>query len=662
MDAFWYYSRQMFKYKGRFFVGMVCAIISSVAFGGGLALVLPILRVLFKENAGTFREYVEGLNENSWVGVLIPDGVVELMPTSAMGGLYTLVGLLICTTVIGGYTRYIHAYYSMTVSILTVADIRTRIFARMMKLPLLTIIREPVSDKVSRIMRDSNQLGRGMTALVSKTLAQVLRGFTALIVAFLANWLVALLALLLVPVLALSTRWFGKQVRRTSKKSLAQNAKLIGTTTQSLHGIRVVKVHTAERVETGRLRRVNKDIINAEFPLRNWKAMGAPTIESLAMIGFSGLIVYAGSQILDGRFEAATVAQSLIALGMALTTMKPLIYLWNELNEAAAAADRLREMEDLQSEETRESRAIRKPSLPTFARELVFDNVSFQYPTAEQPAVDGVSLTVPKGKTYAFVGPNGCGKTTLLSLIPRLFDPTAGRITIDGRDVREVSLRSLRNQIGVVTQDTVMFIDTIAQNIAYGSLGATREAIEEAARRAYADGFIQKKPQGYNTMVGERGGTLSGGERQRLAIARVILRDPEIIILDEATSMIDADSEALIAEALDEFCHGRTSLVIAHRLSTVVNADQIVVMDSGRVLDVGTHTELLARCALYQQLCRTQLLSSDTDSDNGGSDDDAAVGGASDGPGGVATAGTVPLGTGGGSGSKPAQTEPAATS
>tara|TARA_R110002095_G_scaffold42444_1_gene38761 strand:- start:164 stop:934 length:771 start_codon:yes stop_codon:yes gene_type:complete len=251
------------------------------------------------------------------------------------------------------------------------------------------------------------------------------------------------------------------------------------------------------------------------------------------------------------------------------------------------------------------------PKLPRHSESLVFNNVSFLYPGGSSRAVANVSLKINAGETVAFVGPNGCGKTTLLSLVPRLFDPNEGQVLVDGIDITRVRVRSLRRQIGVVTQEVVLFKGTIRDNIAYGNTSATDEQIRQAAERARATQFINQLDDGFDTHVGEQGLTLSGGQRQRIAIARAILRDPAILILDEATSMVDAASERLIGEVLATFCTNRTTLIVAHRLSTVLGADRIVVMDNGSIVATGTHDELLESCKLYQSLAQHQLISND---------------------------------------------------
>jgi len=336
------------------------------------------------------------------------------------------------------------------------------------------------------------------------------------------------------------------------------------------------------------------------------RALASPLVEVLALFALGMLSLIASKAIIDGKVEVEVFIATLIALGAAGASLKPLTGLINEIQASSAAAQRLAELLESEPETGHNTRL---PKLARHAESVEFDRVRFTYPGANHAALRDVSLRVRHGERVAIVGPNGCGKTTLLALVPRLFDPDpgehgapGGRVMIDGCDIRDYSVRSLRRQIGVVTQETIIFHGTIAGNIAYGAEGATPDRVEAAARKARAHEFISRLPQGYNTVVGEQGLTLSGGQRQRIAIARAILRDPAILILDEATSMIDGESEARIAEAIGEFSIERTCLLVAHRPSTLRSADRIVVMEEGKVVDQGTHEELIGRSGVYRQL------------------------------------------------------------
>ncbi len=586
-------------------------------------MTMAVFKIVFGEDKITLSQYATTINDGDY-GKYLPDQLVAMIPTDYMSGvvilILMLIGLMICNSVL----RVAHNYLAAVVCIRAGRDIRIGLFQQLVTLPMLTLVDEPVTERVGRVMRDTHQLMKGYMNLLGRSMGDLLSGIGALTAAIIAEPMVSIVALALAPILGLYYWRHGKLVRRSGRRVLQQWSKLLGAIVESLQGIRVVKVHHAERFEIHRFRKANQKYVKAEYPLRWRKSIASPTIQIIIMIGFAVVAYVAATRLHAGTAKSENVLAALLSLSLVAARFKPLTMVFSEVAEASAAGERLVEILELQPEQ---EPGNGHQDLPRLEKEIRLQNVTFKYPSADSPILEGINLKIPRGQTFAFVGPNGCGKTTLLSLVPRLFDPTAGKITIDGYDLSEVSLASLRKQVAVVTQETVLFQDTIAANIAYGldlarDLGPdvdpeTRNRIKEAARHAHAHDFITKKPEGYLTDVGERGLTLSGGERQRVAIARAILRDPAILILDEATSMIDAETESQITEALAEFCKGRTSLVIAHRLSTVVDADQIVVMNHGGIEDQGTHAELMQRCPLYQQLCRTQLVTEEGGLANG---------------------------------------------
>ncbi|MFI4896446.1 MAG: ABC transporter ATP-binding protein, partial [Phycisphaerales bacterium JB059] len=426
-----------------------------------------------------------------------------------------------------------------------------------------------------------------------------------LLAALILNWPLTLAALILAPLLVTVIRKLGKRIRRAARGALESQAGLLHASTEAMQGLRVVKVHTAERYEQGRFHKINKEYLRQQLRVRTARAITSPLVEVLSILAVGALTLGAVWLILEGRLEKSEFLLTLAALAFAGGSLKPLTGLVNDIQQSGAAADRLAQLLASQPEP---GHGARLPKLPRHAESIELRDIRFTYPGADAPALDHVSIRVDRGQTVAVVGPNGSGKTTLLALVPRLFDPDSGSVLIDGRDVRDYAVRSLRRQIGVVTQETVLFRASIRDNIAYGATDVSEQRILEAARQAHADEFIQNLPDGYDTICGEQGLTLSGGQRQRIAIARAILRDPAILILDEATSMIDAESEAKITTAIAEFARGRTSLVVAHRLSTVLGADRIVVMDHGRLIDQGSHDELMQRCEIYSQIARRQLI------------------------------------------------------
>ena len=593
--------------RGHLMLGAFCALISAGGVGAGIIAMRPILDILLEPgNTGLQGIGQKYIDNDEFFGLIQPQWV-ESLPANSFDSIVLIMVSLAVLSIVGSIANFMHQYLSLTVVHTTIARIRRNAFRQVLELPLKTIVSEGPTDAISRIVNDTEALSAGFVAMLSKAVAHITKGFIALCAAFYINWRLALVALFVMPILATVIRRLGKRIRKASGKALSSRADLYRASTEALQGLRVVKVHTTERYEAGRFSRINKEVLRQQLKVRTVRALSGPIAELVSMFALGGLTIVAAKLILDGTLDKSEFMTVLVALAIAGASIKPMSGLVNDIQQSGAAGDRLDRLLDSEPEPGHSSQL---PKLARHHDSIHFDDVSVIYPGATKPAISGVTLTVKQGETVAFVGPNGCGKTTLLSLIPRLFDPDEGRLLIDGTDISRVRVRSVRQQIGVVTQEVVLFKGTIAQNIAYGNRHSSREEIENAARDARATEFIEQLSDGFDTQIGEQGLTMSGGQRQRLAIARAILRDPAILILDEATSMIDAHSEKLIGEVLDSFCKNRTSLIVAHRLSTVLGADRIVVLDDGKVVGQGSHEELMETCPVYLSLAKHQLIES----------------------------------------------------
>ncbi|MEZ6317258.1 MAG: ABC transporter ATP-binding protein [Phycisphaerales bacterium] len=582
----------------------MCAIVSAGGLGAGLVALAPVVKSVLEGGEGKgLPQLAADLDRQ--VGGAIPDGWVQALPqTGPFEAIVWVVIGLALLTVLGAGANFAHQYLSLSIVFSTVADIREALFERVAHLPLGRIVSQGAADPVSRVINDTEALAQGFTALLSKAVAQITKGIAALVASFVIDWRLTFAAMLVAPALAVVIRKLGKRIRRAARSALKGRAGLYRAAGEAIGGMRVVKVHGTEDHETRRFNEISRDVLGQQLRVRTARALASPVVELLTMFVLGGLALVAVKLILDGYLTVDRFVLTFTALGVAGASLKPVTGLLNDVQQSGAAADRITQLLEAEIEPGHGALA----PLARHRASIAFEEVAVTYPGAERASIDGVSLEIEFGQTVAFVGPNGSGKTTLLSLVPRLFDPNGGRVLVDGTDITTVDVTSLRAQIGVVTQETVLFARPLRENIAYGLEGVSDERIMEAVRRARAEEIVEGLPEGLGTVLGEQGLTLSGGQRQRLAIARAILRDPAILILDEATSMIDAHSEALIAEAIAEFSAGRTSLVVAHRLSTVVNADSIVVLDAGRVVDRGTHDELLGRCEVYRKLAQRQLV------------------------------------------------------
>ncbi len=599
MSAFWHFARRLLEWRGQLTIAMVAAMLSAGGFFAGLLALIPILRFMLNRKE-TLGEWVT--QEAPWV----PHSIVERLPASTFDGVVMIFVVLIVVSIFGAIANFVHQYLAYSLCVRVVAGIRHDTFANVVSLPLGSVQQRGSAEFISRITRDCFELQRGLTALTGKTIAQITRGLAALGAAVYTDWRITLVALVAAPAIAIPLRKLGKRIRRGVRGSLKAQEDLLRVSNESIQGLRAIKTSTAESAAIQRFDTANLTVLKQEMRVRVAQALSSPLMELISIAAVSVLALVAARQIIDGKLEMDTFIVAMGSLAAAGGSFRPLTGLANDIYASGAPAQRLQEILHIEREDARE-RA--KPALPRHSRSISFEDVTFAYPGASTPAVEGISFEVRHGERVAIVGPNGCGKTTLLSLLPRLYAPTIGIIRVDGQDIAATSLASLRDQIGVVTQDAVMLRGTIEENIRFGNQSATVQQVHAAAQRAHALQFIERMPNGMQSEVQEGGTSLSGGQRQRLAIARAILRDPAILILDEATSQVDSESEEQINLAIKEFSQGRTVLIIAHRLSTMLAADRILVMDGGRIVAAGNHADLQSSAPVYQRLVRAQVMS-----------------------------------------------------
>ena len=517
--------------------------------------------------------------------------------------LYLLSFLVVVLYLVKGVLSYTHNYQMSYIGNATVTRLRDELFASIQRQPLSFFDGEATGVLMGRLTYDVNLLQDAATRVVTSFFKDTFTIIGLSAVIFYQQWRLALIAMVVFPLAVLIIVHLGKRVRRMSHASQVANAYLYTVLQESLIGQRIVKAFARETYEERRFSRANWDYFNIRMRLNATRELSPPVMEFLGSLGMAGIILYGGYAVIRGASTPGTFFSFLAALLMLYQPIKSLSSVQNVFQEGLAAATRVFGLMDREPEIADAPGAV---TLPPLAHEIDYAGVSFAYDGRENVLHD-IGFSVRRGEVVALVGPSGAGKSTLLNLLPRFYDATGGAITIDGHDIRAVTLASLRGQIGVVTQQTILFNDTVRHNIAYGRLTAVEAEIVNALKDAHAYDFVMAMPQGLDTLIGEQGVRLSGGERQRLAIARALLKDPPILILDEATSSLDSESEREVQQALDRLIIGRTTLVIAHRLSTVRNADRIIAMEDGRIREIGTHAELLAANGLYRRLYEMQF-------------------------------------------------------
>jgi len=512
--------------------------------------------------------------------------------------------LMAVVTTVRCIARFYQDYTVQKLMHISMAQLRRDAFRHSLEIPVGFFADEGPSDTVSRLLGDISVIGTGIKILFGKTLREPLKAIGLIVCAMWIDHKLTLVFLCGAPLSLYIISKLGRKIKRATKKSLITWAEMLGKLKEALGAIKVIKVYNQQEYEGASFTVINRRLLKRQFRIAKVDSSTGPLMETLGMIAGSVGLVFGAHWVYKGTMQPSDFFTLLILLGATADSIRKMSDVWNKIQQANAAAERVYAVID-QKPEVESPEAF---ELEPLKNKIEFRNIVFTYPNSETPVLKGINLSVKAGHNVAIVGPNGSGKTTLANLIPRFYDPDAGQILIDGRDIHEATLFSLRSQIGMVTQNVVTFNDTVAANIAYGKAGATREEIIAASRRAFAHEFISPLPKGYNTIIGEQGAGLSGGQLQRIVIARAILKNPAILIFDEATSQVDAESEAKIHKAIEEIMQDRTSFIIAHRFSTVITADVIVVMDDGRIIAQGQHDELIQTCPLYQSLYETQLV------------------------------------------------------
>jgi ATP-binding cassette subfamily B protein/subfamily B ATP-binding cassette protein MsbA len=653
--------RMAIRYKLTFVASIFSALIVAVLWGGNIGTLYPVVEVVFQNQ--TMQQWIDGKIEHSRETVAEKSAKVErlngeldaaadadrrkieaalanteselaaetralewyeygkpyidqYLPTDPFHMLALITGLLLAGTIIKDVFLVLNNILVSRLAQLATFDLRNMFYRRTLRMDLATFSEDGTADLMSRFTNDMTQVANGLESLFGKLIREPLKMVSCLALAGFICWRLLIVSLVVAPLAAYLVRWLAHTLKRANRRAMEEVASMYTTLEETFRSIKIVKAFTNERQERKQFHDNNKRYYHKAMRIAGYDSLTHPMTEVLGIVAISLALMAGAWLILSHETTLFGIRMSdrpldrgalLLFYGLLAGVADPLRKMsdiFSRLQAASAAADRIFSRLDREPQvcDPKESAPFHRHQ-----RDLVFENVEFAYQSGK-PVLQNINLRIAFGETVALVGPNGCGKSTLVNLIPRFADPTGGVVKLDGVALPDMRIRDIRRQIGLVTQETMLFDETIFENIRYGAPGATREQVIAAAKQAHAHRFIEHDlPQGYETSAGALGNCLSGGQRQRIALARAILRDPPILILDEATSQVDLESEQAIQQVLEQFTKGRTTIIITHRLSVLALADRIVVMQGGKILDMGPHAELLTRCPFYRRLYQIEF-------------------------------------------------------
>lgn len=576
-------------------LAVACMFFSAIFDGVQLSLLVPLTDKILSNNRIIIPTKVP-----PFVASLI-DRINETPQTTLLGAMIVIVIVLF---ILKGFFSFWYGYLMNDVSQRVMRDIRLRLYQTISNLSLDYFSKKRSGELIARITNDVQVIENAVSYAVTDLFYQSFRIMVFITFMFLTYFKFALLIFVLFPLIAWPMRQIGRKLKKLSKSSQEKMADINSLLFETISGVRVVKAFGMEGYEVNRFRSQNHDFYKLKMKSIRRSSIIGPVTELVGAIFGTSMCWWIGRQVISGQISFGAFV---LFFGSTMSLISPFKKLANVhiiTQQALAASERIYDVL-----ETKPS-VVEKPQareISVISSGIKLENVNFHYDKEAGPVLKNINLTIHVGDLLAIVGPTGSGKSTLANLIPRFYDPGEGKVSFDGVDLKDASFKSLRGQIGIVTQETILFNDTVRANIAYGHLEAPMESIESAAHKAFAHPFVMNMPAGYNTVIGDRGFRLSGGEKQRIAIARAILKNPPILILDEATSQLDSESERIVQDALDELMKGRTVICIAHRLSTIKKATKIAVLEAGKIVGLGSHEELLENCPLYRRLYETQF-------------------------------------------------------